>query len=545
MTDVAVALEEEFTDQDSHRSKPVQVRDNWLQRTELIPILAILVLNWVLYNYYAKSLKFSGAGYFREFFAYEVYINWFRYTFVVPVAVILFGNFKKLSWSNLDGGKYIRVIVGTAVMVLAWKFSAYDFNMYVGQPHYLERFLVLSLGLLTLVNPTFCVPFLFCLVFTARQVEAGLGLYSWTDKLTPVGMIVLFQAYLLLNCCRKLSCSTFLFLALSFVGSHMFLPGVSKLTVGPEWHSWILENRLDNLIVSSYLNGWWYFLEESSVLAIANFVSKINIPFLAFAAGIELVAIVILVHRKFSMVALAGFIMLHAGIATSAGVCFWKWAVLDAAIIYVLWKLDKGTIKKLYTPSNLVLSALLIFYSPKFFSNLELGWLDSRVNQLYEFEAVGESGAEYRLGRNFFSPFDLDFAQNRFYFIDTNPIVAKTGGSVYSYKVFKGYQDNPFETLAQRQQAKPRKLNERRVAHFDKFIRNYFQNLNARGSKSFWLSDYFGAPNHIMVRGHGNLYKGQEKVKAVKVRLLHSVYDGEKIHFPKNEIIREIEIPQT
>ena len=87
--------------------------------------------------------------------------------------------------------------------------------------------------------------------------------------------------------------------------------------------------------------------------------------------------------------------------------------------------MDKSIVREVFPKRHLVLSILLIVmntfmqrWNAGSFDTVSLGWFDGRVNQYYQFVVLGTSGERCGVSKNFFSPYDIAFAQNRFYFLN-------------------------------------------------------------------------------------------------------------------------------
>ena len=57
----------------------------------------------------------------------------------------------------------------------AWAFSAYDYNFYFDQTHYVDRLLLIAFAMLVLVHPGFVLPFLLEAIAIAYQFHHPLG----------------------------------------------------------------------------------------------------------------------------------------------------------------------------------------------------------------------------------------------------------------------------------------------------------------------------------------------------------------------------------
>jgi hypothetical protein len=259
---------------------------------------------------------------------------------------------------------------------------------------------------------------------------------------------------------------------------------------------------------------------------------------------LELAALVILFRRQGAILILAGFILLHALIFLTSGIFFWKWMLLALGFILVLQALREETRAFLFSQPTFVASLLVIGLSPYYFNPVKLAWLDTNLNNSYEFEAVGLSGAVYRLNRGFMSPYDLPFAQNRFYFLTDENLLVRTYGATMDAEVVSALKTmQPGPALAELAQARGKNYyQEQRSQRFEHFLATYFGNLNRRGSKTIFLN-FLGAPHHIWNFAVEPAYQMQEPIRQIRIKFIQTLYDGQKIHRLRDEVIRVVDIP--
>lgn len=117
-------------------------------------------------------------------------------------------------------------------MTVACAYSTYDFNLYLDQAHYIDRFLLLVLGALAFLHPAF-IPLLvveaFILLF---QFDHPLGSYTLTDKRIVLVGLILFSVWLYLAVIRRPRTSVFVFLAFYLAAASYLPSGLRKLEIG-------------------------------------------------------------------------------------------------------------------------------------------------------------------------------------------------------------------------------------------------------------------------------------------------------------------------
>ena len=115
--------------------------------------------------------------------------------------------------------------------------------------------------------------------------EAG---WLWADKRILFDALILFDAFLIIGIFRRVTTFLYLYCLLCLTSAIYFFAGLAKLTLGPHYLSWLLENKLSNLFLSSYLYGWFGFLNQDTIIAITKTVSLFDAAFAAATLAIEL-----------------------------------------------------------------------------------------------------------------------------------------------------------------------------------------------------------------------------------------------------------------
>src|SRR5690606_8320467 len=108
------------------------------------------------------------------------------------------------------------------------------------------------------------------------------------------------------------------------------------------------------------------------------------------------------------------FIFLHLSIYTLSGIFFWKWIILDLAFCYLFIKTNRQ-----YLPNVKVMVILFVLsiFCQAWSNPISLGWLDSKLVSKFTYTAVGISGKKYSTNPNYFEPYGILFAQQRFHYL--------------------------------------------------------------------------------------------------------------------------------
>lgn len=445
----------------------------------------------------------------------------FRELFWITLPIVVF-RFRHTSWKALDAPR-LRLFIAIPTTLLAFAFSAYDFNHYAAQLHLGDRLLLLAMGLASWAHPGFVGPTAIVAGLMARQFGAPMGGYTWTDKRLLFDVLLLFHVYLSLFGVKKHKPYAFYAMVMVLIGGSYIVPAMTKLELG--WHR---QDELWNLFIGAYTNDWMLWLSPEAALKVASVLKSVTPLLVAVTLVSELAPFLLLLDRKVAIAALLGCVTLHVGIFFASGIFFWKWIVLDLVLAFVLHKMDLSDAKRLFGLRNpyLWLSIPLMYTINSFTFVTKLGWIDTELHTTYHFEAVGESGHTYPLSRSFFSPFDINFAQNRFRYISKVRNIPMTYGVHTNLALGKAVNDaKTAEDIAEVEREYGRvTFDASKRKRFDEFIRRYVRSVNAEGAKREPLGSWFGAPHHIWNSRKPNDYWGQEPVTEVRVRMRKQFY---------------------
>ncbi len=100
---------------------------------------------------------------------------------------------------------------------------------------------------------------------------------------------------------------------------------LAKCALGPQWHSWIRENRLHCLIANAWLRGWKASSNRDGILSLAAFVARWRVALCAAAWGIEISWLLILADSRLACAILAATIVFHATVFWLTGLLAWHY----------------------------------------------------------------------------------------------------------------------------------------------------------------------------------------------------------------------------
>lgn len=388
-----------------------------------------------------------------------------------------------LSWPALEDGPRIRVLVGTAAILLAWVFSTYEYNAYFGQEHEIDRLLLMITAALLLWRPAFVLPFLIVLLPLMQQFHHPIGGYSAAEAMLPTRLLILFLCTLVLSgLTRHAWSSAFIFLTCCLLAAHYWAPGLGKLTLG-----WISRDQIQLLLPATYANGWLGFLDAESIGSITRQLAIANVPMKFVAMAAELGALFSLWSKPVMRVLIILWIALHAGIFLLSGIFFWMWIVLNAVLLLLYFRPRAGRLS-FFTLEHFLLSVLIIAAGDILFKPAKLAWLDASVSYTYRFEAVGADGLSHAAPPRFFAPYDYQFTLGNFHYLHDAPHLPIVWGATSRPVVVDALKSvRTAAEISRLERVHGRvSYDARRSAAFDALIRRFFVQQEEARRRRWW-----------------------------------------------------------
>ena len=524
----------------------------------------ILILFYIAHNGLLYFSNISEEVYFNKVIFLGALSDYkFLFLLLTVFIILIFHKIFKISWNGINEKKPVKILILIVAGTLMYKFSTYDFNHYYNSSHYIDRLILIFLYLSLWISPCFLYAFVVYLLVIIRQFELPIGAYSYTDIMPLIDVLILFVSFLIIKQFKKIDIKPFIILAVSLHASNYFIPAIAKLEISPDLYQWVFYNNISNLFVSSYINGWLSFFSEKKILETASIINFLNKPLLFFSFIIQFVSIFIFFKEKLTYVILVLFEILHIGIFLASGIFFYKWIILNLGFIFFFKQLSSKTKAQLFNIKVAFLSFVLVIFSPLYFSPQSLAWYDTKLNNYFDVYVTDINKKSFKLGRNFLSPYDKIFAQNRFLYTLDRPIVTATFGTIGEEKLF--YSDKNLRGLFQKQ---IENKNERdfnlfysienisisNIQNFQKnkganqfsiekseilkkFLTTYFTNLNNSPKKKYFF-EYIGFPYHIYSNNFSNY--NNEKISRIDLIYNLTYYNGIEIINLKSEKVLEI-----
>jgi hypothetical protein len=490
--------------------------------------------------------------YFDDIYSFNLLQNRQVQIFAILIIMLLVANYipfkhnhwlHQSSWSALEHGKGLRILVMIAVFIITWAFTSYGYNYYFNQSHYWDRLLLIGLAILVYINPIFAIPFTM-VTYVASYQFMYLAPYSYTDKQLLFEFLALFGFFSIARPFTRGYTVDFVFVALCMIGAYYYFPGIEKLHIGADSSlSWAFDNKLHHYVVFSYQKNWLSFRSQELVYAIADFVDFLRVPFQLFTLFVEVGVLFILVlRRRGAMIILLSLIMLHTGIMLSAGVFFWKWISLDAGMIWFLWKFgNDDEIATIFKPVPVILSVIIIASGTLFFDVIHLGWWNSPIHTYYKFDVIDTQGDRYDLAYSQLQPYDFAITQNRLHFVNDNLSITGVNGGIsaelYEQSLTLTLEDVPdfIQTHG------TNRYNSVKAEGLKELLRVYAYNFN-QNYQSFFVPSLIQPPLHINSQPRDDAYNFKYPITEVRIRAIVSFYDGDEVHIVTDDLIHTMPI---
>ena len=505
----------------------------------LLVCVFVILDRWLL-----RAFGLPEKHYFRPCIGWETLKHWAGTGPLVLGLVLAAGAllFRRLiqPWTRLQHGRRLRWFITWTALILAWTFASYDYNLYVDQGHYADRFLLLALVVLIWCRPVFVFPYLVLLIAVSHQFHHPWGMDSETEYTLLVQVLVVFWAAFLLSALLgRPYLREGIFVVCCLVASRYWFPGLGKIHI-----NWVTYGHVENLWVGAYVNGWLASWSPERILAGARWLARLDPVIVFLTMVLQCGALFFLWRRSCLAMFATAWIGFHLLVFIMSGIFLWKWVLLLPALL-ALFYFPKGSAPvPIFGRSHFLLSLLLIGGSMVWARPARMWWFDTRLYYTFQYEAVSEKGQRYFLYPGFFAPYDRAFVLGQWEFLSPEPRLVSSWGST-KRRVVADALDQPLppeEVFALERRLGTTFHHQELGERFERFIRRFFENLNRRQIKGSWLGP-LAAPPHLWTAKTNAKFLPGDPIRKVLVRHLTTFYDGASIREIRTELAREIEIP--
>jgi len=248
---------------------------------------------------------------------------------------------------------------------------------------------------------------------------------------------------------------------------------------------------------------------------------------------------------------------LHSLIFTLMGIFFWKWIWMDLCLLLVVWRMKQPLAELLFSRKNLAYSLATITGIFFVIEPWGQGSLNTSLTATYRFEAVGESGNRYALSSGSFAPYDVIFAQRRFYCLSDRAPIVSTFGSTKKWKMHQAILNLGPESQAIDQLIDANHMDDsskralqvadaKLVHQFDQFVRKFVRAKLAAGKPG--LMNHAGPFRHILQSPKGaglDPCDWQEPITRIDVFEVRKYLDAQAIHTLKDELCHRVHLDES
>lgn len=268
----------------------------------------------------------------------------------------------------------------------------------------------------------------FTLIDTGTYVALGIVVYAAMLQWRPGLVTITKTERSNLHCLEAL--------VLAAVAMHFgnyFYSWAIKAALGPNPFFWITESYTPYLSLAALESGVlpMSFSEALTGKVYEGFAHIYALTNAATYVG-QFLAIVAIIRIRWTIWVTLFYDAMHLGIFILTGIFFWKFILLNLAIVAALTPIRQ---KKVGADLRIGL-VLLVGLSIVIFKVTCFGWLDSRSMNYSRFIAVAD-GKEYEVPSNYFLGLSVTFAQNRLVWPKDVPFATETWGAIYDYNLMR------------------------------------------------------------------------------------------------------------
>jgi hypothetical protein len=453
------------------------------------------------------------------------------------------------SWRTSGDGGALHVVCSALGLTFGWTLASQPVNRYMGRGHAADRLIILGLALGVVIAPAALPAFLVAATAFWRQVRFPWVIFeSSTDKLPVHDALVVIGAYLPLTAIDAQPGHALLVI-LGVTGAYYFYPGLAKLRIGPRPLTWVLRNRVHHIVQATWVHGYLAHRPAERIRRFARLLRPLDVPIQAATLGVELGALLLAADRVVAAAVLGGCLLMHLGILAVSGIGFWKWMLLDAALIAGVLLLPDAQAALALGLQPLLLAGAVIATAPWHSSPAWLAWFDAPYANAFRYECLTRSGALVRVPGTFFGPHDQAMCQGRLrYLVDAPALVGifgnirRRGRRVDSWTLTRLIERSggDAQRLARlKARAGINSYDARMAGLFDVFIRRHIEHWNRRPRRRalWWLP---GAPAHFLHTSPDPAPAPDDPIVALRVRYVEAWCGDGGVRVLEDRVVREV-----
>ncbi|MEM9553853.1 MAG: hypothetical protein AAGC60_06325 [Acidobacteriota bacterium] len=490
---------------------------------------------------------------------------------VLGPCVVLAPFWRRIAWPALDPRRRIRLAVLVPAALLTWAVATFGHNHYFDQPYLADRLVLVVLCALVWLHPLFVAPLTFALLAFSSQTLHPLpgSSWIWVDRRLPFDILVLFLAYLAVKAlCAPRRPWLFPFMALCLAGGTYWHAALAKMSAGPTPWTWLLDNHTSNLLVSSHLAiGFAGFLELDTVLALARMVRPFDGVLNLVTLVIEASGLLLVVSRRLTHGVLLALVLLHCGIVFLSGIFFWKWILVDLALVWLVGRLHRdGALRDLdpestadaddpessdaptpheslrarilrfaqprglYRPATTLAAVLLMLSLQSWSLVVPFAWFDSRVVNHFVIYGIDDERQRHRLDGRLFAPYDILLQQSRYFYTTGRPLLADTFGTCYDFDLTRALDSASADDLPALRATSARVWRQPYLTRrFGNFLEQSVRSMQGRDGALYGWWASLAPPFHFRSTAGPGAWNGTPRLAAVEVVLEELFCDGARV----------------
>jgi len=376
----------------------------------LLQVFLLIILNYFTTRYFYQTFP-NEPLYAKS----SIFYNLYEYSSLALVSFMLAPLFLyKLKWEEIidRNNIIIKYFIFFIFSIYAWGVITLDYNLYFDNAYHLDRVILLVLFILSFRFPIIFIYFVILSLIFYNQVS-----YPDFDCLFPrvyinvkplLEVLILLIVFIFLKqLYKKLSILAFFIVVICFHAANYFIPGLGKIALSEYYIDWIWVNDLGNILIAKYTQGWLSeFVSLETIQIVVGWVSAFTVPMQFFAFITQVIVLFVFINKRFSILLFISFELLHLGIFLASGIFFWRWVLLNSAIVYVITKLNTDDIRKIFNYKVMLFSIPFIFLGHGFFHAYTLAWYDTPLNNFHQIYAKTEDGKKHKIDVNLFAPYE-------------------------------------------------------------------------------------------------------------------------------------------
>ncbi len=454
-------------------------------------------------------------------------------------------------WDAIDAHNLLRPIILFASGIVTWRAISMDVELASGTSYPVCRLLTVLAWIGVWFHPGSLILLLHTGITWLRSNyhHQHLAIRTMLMFLACLGALPFLSVVgPLLNAAEVIDFTTpVLFLFLCLCGSHYFVSGMKKLSLGPHWYSWMLDNRLHAIVISAYLWGWLRFLPEARVIRFVRSLRPFDRLIQIGTLAVEVGAVFILFDQWLCLGLIIMFIVFQLMVAALSGILFWQYMVVNSLLVWAVWNLPPDVAGPLFGFQNgLVAAAILVLlpYQRKVWAPLHLGWWDTPFSCRVHYEVKGKSGTWYGLYNDFMCPNERIFGQIYGAFLSDEKRITCHIGETEKREQFDAL-NAVGEDLSKLEQAKEElgrsRYDSNLEAVHDRYITAFFRNFNA-GHRKRLFPVWLKAPGgQLFYWGELPRFSGQEPIYELVIHYREHYFDGRRVVRVTDRVVKEFE----